>query len=85
MGRSMGQGSYWPKKEFILDSDVFLWQGGGAERRKYVVILQIASALYGGWRRFMWQITLLVFDQKIPDWLTKILFLGEVAMQLDQV
>ena len=31
--------------------------------------MQSSSSFYGGWRGPMWQITLLVLDQKILDWL----------------
>lgn len=33
----------------------------------------------------MWQIILLVLDQKIPKWLVKITFLGEVENELNLV
>ena len=41
-------------------------------------IMKIASSFYRGWKGPFGQITLLALDQKIPDWLMKITFLGEV-------
>lgn len=38
--------------------------------------MQIAT-FHGGWKGPMRQITLLVLDQEIPDWLIKVMFLGE--------
>ena len=47
-------------------------------REKQVAfIFQIASSSSVGWRRARWHITLLVHDQKIPDWLSKTTFLEE--------
>lgn len=40
--------------------------------------MQIASPFCGGWRGPKRQITLLVHDQKISDWLIRIMLMGDV-------
>lgn len=52
----------------------FLW----GKRMRWVFIMHVAFSFSGAWRWSTWQITFLMLDQKIPDWLVKIIFLGEV-------
>ena len=40
--------------------------------------MQIASSSFREWKGLTGQIILLVLDQKIPDWLVKIMCLGAV-------
>lgn len=53
--------------------DMFL-QG---KRTRRICVMQIAFSFYGKWRGLPEQITLLVFGQKISDWLVKVTLLGE--------
>lgn len=55
------------KKGLFSEEDIFGGQGVGMSR----VFSYSVSSLYGTWKGLMWQITLLVFNQGIPDWLTK--------------
>ena len=48
------------------------------KRRRRVLMMEIAYYFSRGWRGPMRHVSLLVLNQKIPSWLIKIMFLGEV-------